>query len=295
VYVFGRGWRRWAPVLGIFPALAVYLAFGIYPSIMTAIYSLTQYNGIAGTPLNFVGFANYIDAFTAAGGIGPAIRTTLIFAVAVTVVQNMLGLLLALAFNAKVRGTTFYRALVFLPWVLSVVVTGMLWSLIFAPVGGPIEPIWHAFFGNTSSFFGSYALALPLVIFVQVWQNTGFTMMIYLAGLQTIPEELLEAASLDGASAWRKFRNVTFPLLASSTTVNILLSVIGSLGTYDLIYVLTNGQSGTNTLGMYMFSTAFEGSNQLGYASMIQMVQFVLVLIVTVILQWYLRRREVQL
>jgi raffinose/stachyose/melibiose transport system permease protein len=120
-------------------------------------------------------------------------------------------------------------------------------------------------------------------------------MMVYLAGLQTIPTELLESAALDGAGRWNRFRFITFPLLAASTTVNVLLAVIGSLSVYDLIYVLTNGQFGTMTLGMYMFSTAFEGSSQLGYASMIQMVQFVLVLIATLILQRYLRRREVQL
>jgi raffinose/stachyose/melibiose transport system permease protein len=295
-YVFGRGWSRWLPLIGILPAVLVYAAFGIYPSIMTAVYSFTQYSGIVGTPLHFVGLQNYIMAFTGGfASMGSAIRTTIIFAIAVTLIQNAFGLVLALVFNAKVPGTTFYRALVFLPWVLSVVVTGMLWSLIFSPIGGPIEPLWKAVFGHASSFFGSYRLSLPLVIFVQIWQNTGFTMMVYLAGLQTIPTELLESAALDGAGRWNRFRFITFPLLAASTTVNVLLAVIGSLSVYDLIYVLTNGQFGTMTLGMYMFSTAFEGSSQLGYASMIQMVQFVLVLIATLILQRYLRRREVQL
>lgn len=295
--VFGRrGWPKYLPALGLLPALVFYIAFHVYPSIMTAVYSLTQYTGIIGQPLDFVGFRNYSEAFH--GGffqIAPAIRTTIIFALAVVFIQNAAGLALATAFNGKWRGVTFYRALIFLPWILSVVVTGLIWSLMFATVGGPMEAIWQAVFHHSSSFFGSYTMALPLVIFVQIWQNTGFTMMVYLAGLQAIPNELFEAAQLDGASRWRRFRHVTLPMLASSTTVNVLLAVIGSLGAYDIIYVLTNGSFGTMTLGMYMFSTAFEGSNQLGYASMIQMLQFGLVLVVVLILQYYLRRREVQL
>jgi raffinose/stachyose/melibiose transport system permease protein len=263
---------------------------------MTGVYSFTNYSGIAGTPINFIGFQNYVEAFTSGiFSMLPAIKVTLIFAVSVTIIQNALGLLLAIVFNNKVHGVVFYRAVVFLPLVLSVTVTGMLWSLIFAPEGGIAEPIWKAIFGHASSFFGSYSLALPMVIAVQIWQSAGFTMMIYLAGLQAIPNDLNEASALDGANRWQRFWGVTFPMVAPSITVNVLLCIIGSLGSYDLIYVLTNGQFGTQTLSMYMFSTAFQGSNELGYASMIQMLQFVLVLIVTVIMQWYLRRREVQL
>lgn len=294
---FGRTRKqRLLPIIGILPALILYIAFGIYPSVMTGVYSFTNYNGIAGTPLNFVGFENYIDAFTSdIFAMGPAIRTTIIFAISVTVIQNVVGLALAIVFNGKVRGVVFYRALVFLPLVLSVTVTGLLWSLIFAPVGGVAEPVWKALFGTSSSFFGSTNLALPLVIAIQIWQNVGFTMMTYLAGLQAIPQDFQEVAGLDGANRWQRFRFITFPLVAPATTVNVLLCLIGSLGSYDLIYVLTNGQFGTNTLSMYMFSSAFGGSNELGYASMVQILQFILVLIVTIIMQWYLRRREVQL
>ncbi|GGE33035.1 sugar ABC transporter permease [Pullulanibacillus camelliae] len=294
--VFGKkGFKKWMPLLGLLPAIIVFGAFKIYPSIMTFIYSFTQYSGIPGTPLHFVGLENYKMAFSGFSGIGKAIRITIIFALCVTLLQNALGLFAALVFNKKTRGTVFYRSLVFLPVVLSVVVTGLIWSLLFSPIGGPIEPIWKAVFGHSSSFFGSNTLALPLVIFVQIWQNAGFTMVVYLAGLQTVPTELLESAQLDGASRWQRFRHVLFPMIAASTTVNVLLCVIGALGTYDLIYVLTGGQFGTMTLGMDMFNTAFGGSNQLGYGSMIQMLQFALVLIVTLILQWYLRRREVEL
>ncbi|MCL5669823.1 MAG: sugar ABC transporter permease, partial [Acidobacteria bacterium] len=189
----------------------------------------------------------------------------------------------------------FYRTMVFLPLVLSVVVTGLLWLLIFYPAGGPVEPIWKSLFGHTSSFFGSYNMALPLVVFVQIWQNVGFTMAIYLAGLQNIPTELYEAVALDGAGKWQRFRYVTFPLIAPSTTVTVMLTAMSALGSYDLIYVITNGEFGTMTLGMYMFHTAFEGSSELGYASMVQMLQFAMTLVISFILLTFLRRREVQL
>lgn len=291
-----RGWSGLSPLIGIIPASLLFLVFGIIPSIMTAYYSLTQYSGLPGTPITFIGFQNYRMAFT--GGftqIGQAIKVTIIFALAVTFIQNAAGLAMALALNKRVRGVAVYRAVVFLPQVLSVVVIGLIWTLIFSPNGGPMEPIWKAVFGHSSSFLGSYSLALPIIIFVQIWSFTGFTMLVYLAGLQTIPKELYESAKIDGAGAWKSLKYITWPMLAPSATVNIFLAVLGSIGEYSLTYVLTDGNYNTSNLGMYMFNTAFGGSSQLGYGSMLTMLQFGMTLIVGLLLQWYLRRREIQL
>src|SRR5437660_10443613 len=121
------------------------------------------------------------------------------------------------------------------------------------------------------------------------------SVVIYRAGLQTIPVGLREAASIDGATAWQSFRMVIYPLLAPTVTVNVLLAVIGSLQTWQIIYILTNGQQNTTVLGLDIFQTAFNGSLRQGYASCLTMVQFALVLVFALIFQFYLRRREVQM
>lgn len=278
--------------LTMLPGVLVYLLFGIIPSVATALISLTDYSGIPGLQIHFVGLSNYTNMFhNESIGLYGSIVDTLIFAISVTVIQNALGMLMAVLLNKKIPGRAFFRSLVFLPAVLGVIVIGLMWALIFNPSGGPAASIMHSI-GVSSSFFGSNTWALPLVIFVQVWASLGFTTIVYLAGISAIPSDLYEAGTLDGASGWFRFRYITYPLIAPSMTVNVLLAVVGSLNTYDLIYVLTDGQYHTNTLGMYMFNTAFQGSSDLGVAATISMIQFAISLVVVLILQKYLRRRE---
>ena len=286
------GRSRYQIYLTMLPGVLVYLLFGIVPSVATAFISLTNYSGIPGLTVHFVGFSNYVSlVHSDSVGLYGSIVDTLVFAISVTVIQNALGLLMAVLLDKKIPGRAFFRSLVFLPAVLGVIVIGLMWALIFNPSGGPAASITHLF-GISSSFFGSNTWALPLVIFVQIWTSLGFTTIVYLAGISSIPSELYEAGTIDGASGWRTFRYITYPLLAPSMTVNVLLAVVGSLNTYDLIYVLTDGQYNTNTLGMYMFNTAFQGSSDLGLAATISMIQFAISLIVVLVLQKYLRRRE---
>jgi len=287
-----RGRDRMQLHLGMLPGLLVYVLFGIIPSVATAVISLTNDSGIPGLPVDFVGFQNYVQAFVLdATGLLGSIRDTLVFAVSVTVIQNALALALAWLFTKRYPGRAIFRSLVFMPAALGVTVIGLTWALIFNPSGGPAANLL-AVWGGNSAFFGSDTWAMPLVIFVQIWANLGFTTIVYLAGMNTVPGELYEAAKMDGASGWRTFRSVTFPMIAASTTVNVLLAAVGSLNTYDLIYVLTDGLYHTNTLGMYMFNTAFEGSSNLGLAATINMVEFVITFVVALTLQKFLRKRE---
>jgi raffinose/stachyose/melibiose transport system permease protein len=294
VIPFGtRRTRRFIPWLSIaLPALG-WLTFGLYPSFATIYYSLTQYSGLPGTALDFCGFCNYKDAFTTLlPQVGDTVRITIEFAAGVTVIQNVVALALALLLNREGRMFGFYQALIFMPEILSVTVVGAIFSLLFDPFSGPIEPLWRAVFHNTSAFFGSYYLALPLVIAVQIWMFTGYSMLIYIAGLRNIPSDLYEAAAIDGANRWQAFLRVTWPLLASATTVNIFLAVIGSLSEYALTLVLTNGKFGTLTVGLYMFQSAFGQNSQLGYGSMLAMLQFFITVIVGGSVLILLRRRE---
>lgn len=276
----------------LIPGLLVFILFGIVPSVSTMIISLTNFTAIPGMPTNFVGLDNYIHIFVDnAQGIVQSLEATLWFAASVTILQNVIALWLANALTKKFPGVKIFRTLVFLPAVLGVTIIGLMWSIIFSPSDGPAASLL-SLFGTSSAFFGSSSLALPLVIFVQIWANLGFTTVVYIAGINTVPLELYEASKMDGASNWTTFWKVTFPQIAPSVTVGVILASAGSLRTYDLIYVLTDGVNNTNTLGMYMFNTAFQGSSNLGIGAGIGMIQFVVTIIVVLILQKYLTRRE---
>jgi ABC-type sugar transport system permease subunit len=288
--------RRFIPWLSIAIPGAGWLIFGLYPSIATIFYSFTQYSGVPGTPLNVCGVCNYHAAFTnLLPDVGSSLKVTVIYVIGVTFGQNIIGLLLALLLNRRGRAFTLYRALIFMPQVFSVAVVGAIFSLLLDPYSGPVEKMVHSVFGGTHAFLGSNSAALPLVIAINVWMFTGYTMLIYIAGLRQIPREVYEAASLDGAGRLRAFWHVTWPLLASATTVNFFLTAMGSLGEYALVLVLTDGNFGTKTLGLYMFNSAFGQNSQLGYGSMLAVLQFFLTLIIGGGLLFFLRRREVTL
>lgn len=289
--VFG-GRQKSLIYLTMAPGLLVFLLFGVIPSVATLVISFTDYLAIPGVPTHFLGFANYVHLFVSnAEGLKQSLVDTLMFAGGVTIFQNLIGLWMASALTKKFPGVKVFRTLVFMPVVLGVTVIGLMWSMLLAPSGGPAASLL-GLFGTSSAFFGSSQWAMPLVIFVQIWANLGFTTVVYMAGINTVPRELNEAAKIDGASGWRRFWSVTFPMIAPSTTVNLILAAAGSLRTYDLIYVLTDGANNTNTLGMYMFNTAFQGSGNLGLGAAIGMLQFIVTIIVVFALQRYLTRRE---
>lgn len=289
--VFG-GQQRIVIYLTMVPGLLIFLLFGIVPSVSTLIISFTDYTAIPGAAIHFVGLSNYVHLFVNnLQGLKNSLEDTLIFAAGVTIFQNLFGLWMANFLTKKFPGVHLFRTFVFIPAVLGVTVIGLMWSLILTPSGGPVASIL-SLFGTSSAFFGSNTWAMPLVIFVQIWANLGFTTVVYIAGLNTVPTEFHEAAKMDGASGWRTFWKVTFPMIAPSVTVNLILASAGSLRTYDLIYVLTDGVHNTNTLGMYMFNTAFQGSGNLGLGAGIGILQFILTIIVVLILQKYLTRRE---
>jgi raffinose/stachyose/melibiose transport system permease protein len=291
-----RRTRRWIPWISIaVPALG-WLVFGLYPSIATVYYSFTNYSGVPGTPSNYCGLCNYRTAFTSLSSqIWDSLETTLIYAAGVTVLQLVIGLGLALLMNRRGRMFGLYRALIFMPQVFSVTIVAVLFDLIFDPTSGPAEKILHGLFNTTSAFLGQDHISLLLIIVINTWMFAGYTMLIYIAGLRRIPRELYEAASIDGCGPWNRFRRITWPLLASSTTVNVFLTAMGCLGEYALILLLTDGNFGTKTIGMYMFQSAFGTNSNLGYGSMLAMLQFGMTLVIGGLLLVTLRRREVQL
>ncbi len=290
----GRTAGIW-PYVCLAPALAVFIVLEIVPALATSIFSLTDYTGLPRRPINWVGLQNYVELLT--GGqtfLIRALQVTVIFSLLVTVVQNGLAVLIAWLLNSQLRGQVAVRSLVFLPVVLGATINGLTWYVMFHPLNGPVTTLLGSF-GIKANMLGSVSTALYAVIWVQIWANLGFSMMVFLAGMQGIPTEVYEAGKIDGTTPWSAFRYLTIPLLAPSITINVLLAIIGTMTGYELIFVLTDGGPAfsSQTLGMWVFNQAFFSGNTLpGYAATIAMVQFTLVFAIALVMQYYLRRRE---
>ena len=290
-----------APRIGFAVPFTFIAFFSLIPAVATVALSLTDLSSEPGIPVNWVGLSNYVQFFTGGNRNDSmaALRNTLIFALVVSVVLNVIALGVAILLNRRSRFAVFTRSVVFLPTVLGVTVVGLLWSLFFNPIGGPAQAFVELF-GVRSSFFGDPKLALALCIFVQIWMSVGYSALIYTAGLQAVPGELYEAASIDGANSWHRLRFVTIPMIAPSMTANILIAIIGSLQSFQLIYVLTGVLNpATSVLSLLLFKIGFglsggTGQTQ-GFASAISIIQFSLVAVIALLAYSYLRRRENQL
>ncbi len=299
-YLFGRGWGAATPLLLLVPGVFFYFLIAVGPSLATAYFSFTDATGIRGLPINWIDFENY-DEFLFRGAASrdnlDAVQRTLIFSFFVTTIQFGLGLLLALLLNQRIRGRLFFRTLFFMPVFLGVVIQGLMWKLFLYPRGGPVAEVFN-FFGQQSEFLGGQPTEVfAWVIVVQIWANVGITMVIFLAGMQTIPSDLYEAARIDGAGGWQLFRNVTWPMLTPAINTNFLLNVIGSLQAWQLFLILVGYRPGTQVLGYLVFAEGFgrtgeTGSFRQGFAAAASIVLFVMVLILGMVANWIVARRE---
>ena len=301
-YLFARGWKSAAPILLLLPGFGLYLFIAVGPSLATAVYSFTDATGIRGIPVSWIGFENY-DEFLFRGAASrdnlDALRRTLVFSFLVTTIQFVLGLVLALLLNRRLKGTVVFRTLFFMPVILGVAIQGLIWKLFLLPGGGPVADFF-SFFGWQSEFLGGQpSHAFAWVIVVQIWSNVGITMVIFLAGMQTIPEYLYEAARIDGAGGWQMFRNVTWPMLTPAVNTNLLLNIVGSLQAWQLFLVLIGYRPGTQVLGYLVYAEGFGRTSgsvstafRQGYAAAASIALFMLVLIIALAANFYVSRRE---
>ena len=297
--LFGGRFADATPWLLLFPGLFFYFLIGVGPSLATTIYSFTDATGIRGVPINWIGFENY-DEFLFRGNASrdnlDALRRTIIFMVLVTTIQFVIGLIMALLVHQNLRGRLLFRTLFFIPVILGVVVQGLMWKLFLLPGGGPVATVF-GWLGIESEFLGGTG-GFYWVIVVQIWANAGFTMVIFLAGMQTISADLYEAASVDGAYGWSMFRNVTWPQLTPAVNTNFLLNIVGSLQAWMLFLVLIGYRNGTQVLGYVVFAEGFGQTDEAGasfrqgYAAAASIVLFILVLIVGMAANFIVTRRE---
>jgi raffinose/stachyose/melibiose transport system permease protein len=241
------------------PAVAVFAVVVLYPTIEGIIYSFTSWTGLGGG-VSFTGLANYRDLIHNSEALD-ALAHTLIIAAVVTVVQNLVGLGLAVALNSRIKTRSLLRTILFAPVVMTPIVVGYMWQFIYTPSGalsGALSGIVGKS-GGSVNFLGSPSLALWAVIIVIIWQYAGYSMAIFLAGLQNIPPDLHEAAAMDGAGALKRFWWITRPMLRTAIVINVTLALVASLKTFDQVLALTQGGPGysTQTLSTLLFNEAF--------------------------------------
>jgi raffinose/stachyose/melibiose transport system permease protein len=229
----------------VLPAAAIYLFVIVVPSVQGGASSFTNWS-FSNSPPTFIGFENYVKIFQ--GDAGAAALRTLYIAFVTVVGQNVLGLGLALLLHGRVFGRNVLRTIIFAPMVVSALVVGYLFKYIFGPPGtGVVNAVLEAVGLHQVDFLGNPTTALWIIIITVIWQFTGSTMVIYLAGLQGVPPELDEAAAVDGAGYWKRFWYITRPLLAPAITINLMLGLIGGLKLFDQIFSITNGGPGNQT------------------------------------------------
>ncbi len=230
----------------IAPAFAVYFTFSILPFLYTVFYSFTDYTDMNPTNLSFVGLTNYLKVFDTKV-MKTAISNSVIYGVLLTGFQVVLGLPLAALLNMKFKSRNLLRAVFFFPAVFSALIVGYLWNYIMSSSQyGLINSLITSLGGETFNFFTS-TRALFSVVLTQVWQWTGWAMVIFLANLQSIPDELYEAAGMDGASKIKQFFTITLPLMEPSVSVVTVTGLIGGMKVYDIIYSMTSGGPGNAT------------------------------------------------
>lgn len=280
----------------VIPALAFFLTFWIIPVLQLFYYSVTNFNGI-NYNYDFVGLKNFMTLFKE-GTLINATKNTLIYTALMVIMSNLLGLALAMALNVKLRGKAFFRTMSFLPALFSAIVVGFIWSYVFMPNGGMISSLLGLFGVQEGVFnvLGDFKTALYAIAIVEVWKGFGTTMLIYLAGLQTVDESLIEAGKIDGCSEWQLIRKIKLPLISATITINVILSVISGLKAFDYSFIMTNGGPGksTNTLMFTIYKIAFN-DQMMGKASALSVVAFIIIIAITVVMLFFMNKREVEL
>jgi raffinose/stachyose/melibiose transport system permease protein len=280
----------------VLPAMGIYSLFYAYPILSGFFYSFTNWNGF-GDVARFNGLDNFIE-LVHDELILIAIKNNIILSIVIIIAQNGLALILAILLNRKMKGHTIFRAVFFIPVLLSTAVIGYIWEYIFSPLQGVLHTAFSAL-GLTTladiNWLGDPSYAIFSICAVVIWQFTGYSMVIFIAGLQTIPKDLYEAAEIDGAGAWHKLKQITIPLLAPSFTINMMISMIGCLKMFDQVYLLTQGGPAhqTEVFGTLIYGIAFK-SQRLGYGAAIAMVLTIAIVLISAIQYYFMRKREVE-
>lgn len=288
-----RHWRRlWrqgdlsTAIICLLPAALVFGVFNIYPILYSGYLSLLEWDGLSPNR-TFVGLANYIE-LARSGDFWNSLGVTLYYMVGITVLGIVASLVVALALNRGIRALPFYRAVYFTPVITSTVAAAVVWKYLFDPGSGFVNVAMRSAGLPAPAWLSSTVWAMPAVILVGVWKRLGFNIVIYLAGLQSIPREYYEAAEVDGAGVWSRFRYITVPLLAPITLLLVIMSVIDSFLVFDQVFIMTDGGplGTTDVIGLFLYRHAFRYF-EMGTASAVGWVMFTAIFAIT-LMQWRL-------
>lgn len=278
-------------VLFLVPGLSLFALAVFVPMVLGARYSFTSWDGLSRT-VQYIGWDNYVRAFSDSD-LWEVLKNTFKYAIIITILVNVIALALALLLDSYLKFRKAFRTIFFLPGVISVVLSGFIWKYNYA-IGFP--NLMAKFGVEISSPLGDPNYALFGLILIAVWQGIGNPMIIYIAGLQGVPGELVESAKVDGANVGQTFRHITLPLIAPSVTINMLLVLTGALKVFDLVYVTTQGGPAfsTEVITTFIYRSSF-GNYQAGYGTALSMIFFLILVLVTIAQIFIFRRREVEM
>lgn len=275
------------------PAVVLMLAFIAYP-LCNAIYlSFFNWNGYSANK-EFIGIQNYVAMFKDEIFIS-SLRNTLIYGFGCTILQQVIGLTLALFLNTKFKGRGIIRTVIYMPAMVSGLVMGYIMYFFFQFNGGVVNDILGFLGLSGYDWLGNGTSAIAVIVFINTWQFVGVSMVIYLAGIQGVSQSYIEAATVDGANAWERFRYIILPLLVPALSSSVIYNLIGGLKLYDVIIALTDGGPArkTHSLATYIANRYFD-AERAGYAAAIGVFSFVMIMIISMIVNGYFRRKEVE-
>ncbi len=282
--------------LFLIPALTLFVVFWVIPLLMLFRYSVTNFNGI-NQNYDFVGLKNFVTLWKS-NIIGTSVKNTVTYTVILVFASNVIGLALAMALNAKIRMKGFYRTAAYLPTLFSAIVIGFIWTYVYMPSNGLIATLMNqvGMDGSKFNILAGFKSALYGITIVDIWKNIGTAMIIYLAGLQTIDESMLEAGQIDGCTGFQLMRYVKLPLISATITINVILSVIAGLKAFDYVFIMTNGGPGksTNTLMYTIYKIAFT-DQMLGKSAALSVIAFIVIIAITIVMLFFMNKREVEL
>lgn len=282
-----------APLILITPNVLLFALFFVWPAAIGLVYSFTNYTGF-GHP-SFIGLANYIQLFHSPAFTDALLRT-LLFAALVVPLTVVLSLLLATLLVSKyAKGKTIPRIVFFMPWLISPIVNGLLWRWLFGQDFGYVNYIIQQLGGHAVAWQDNGDLALLVLVLAESWAGTAFSMLLFIAALKNIPRVYYEAAAIDGATYWMRFRKVTLPLIRTTTFIVVLLASIGCMQEYPLILAFNNGGpiTANNLMVQYIYDTGFD-YGKFGYGSAVSFVLLLILMVLAFIQIAINRRREVR-
>lgn len=272
------------------PILALFFCFNTLPLIKGVIYSFTNFRGYG--EFDWVGIRNYTDLFTDAR-VGKSYLFTFKLAIVATIVVNVLSLVLALGLNSKIKFKSALRGMYFVPNILGALVVGYIFNYFFTYI---LPTVVKMMDGKGDSILASSKWAWVAIVIVCAWQSVAMNTIIYISGLQTVPEDVYEAGSLDGATGWKKFKNLTFPLILPFFTINMVLCMKNFLMVFDQIMALTKGgpAQSTESISFLIYNNGMAGG-QFGFQSANAVVFFVVIVVISVLQMNFLGNKEEQL